>query len=248
MPNKKVNFGFAEVDEGEKEKLIGSVFSRVASRYDLMNDLMSFYAHRLWKDKVAEKIKPKNNLKILDVAGGTGDMAFRFYENTKDKNPAITILDINEKMLEEGKKRSIDKGLINKFEWVNASGESLPFNENEFDYYNVSFGIRNFTNIQKGLEEAYRTLNFGGQFICLEFTPVENIFKKIYDFYSFNIIPNVGELVTGDKASYQYLVESIRKFPDADKFKEMIELAGFKKVKYEKLAFGAVAIHTGWKI
>jgi demethylmenaquinone methyltransferase / 2-methoxy-6-polyprenyl-1,4-benzoquinol methylase len=251
--SEKTDFGFKKVNKNEKQSLVESIFSNVASKYDLMNDLMSGGAHRLWKNQMLNQIDfDKNkNYKIIDVAGGTGDIAFRIAKKANQNNikAKINIVDINQEMLDEGKKKAINLNLFNQVNFNRCNGESLDYNENNFDYYTIAFGIRNFTNIDTGLKEAYRVLNKGGKFICLEFSKVNNeILSKVYDTYSFNIIPRVGGLVLNDKDSYQYLVESIRKFPNQEKFKEMIDAAGFKNCSYKSLSFGAVAIHVGYKL
>jgi demethylmenaquinone methyltransferase / 2-methoxy-6-polyprenyl-1,4-benzoquinol methylase len=243
----KANFGFKEVEADQKQDLVGEVFSSVAKRYDLMNDLMSFGLHRVWKNIFVNQINPGNDAKFLDVAGGTGDIAFRIYEKFLNKNPQIIVTDINKEMLEEGRKRALNKNIKINFEQHN--GEKLGFLDNKFDFYTIAFGIRNFTNIDKALSEAYRVLKPGGKFLCMEFSPLEeNNLGKMYDFYSFNIIPKIGDLVTKNREAYQYLVESIRRFPDKEKFTEMIRNTGFEQVKFQSLNLGVVAIHTGWKI
>lgn len=249
----KTNFGFKKVDKEKKANLVGEVFSSVAKKYDLMNDLMSAGSHRIWKNKMVNEIEFKNqnkNYQIIDVAGGTGDIAFRIAKKAKSKQIStnIEIVDINQNMLDVGKNRAIDSNLFNNLNFTRCDAENLVFNDNSFDFYTIAFGIRNFTNIDKGLQEAFRTLKKGGKFICLEFSKVDHkLLSKIYDFYSFNIIPKIGELVSNDGDSYQYLVESIRNFPDQEKFKKMIEEAGFKNVSYQNLTFGTVSIHIGYK-
>lgn len=218
-----------------------------------MNDLMSGGAHRLWKNKMIQEINfsKQQSYKIIDVAGGTGDIAFRIADKANKENidTQIEIVDINQEMLDVGKKRSIDLNYFNKVNFNRCSGESLAYQDNFFDFYTISFGIRNFTDIDKGLEEAYRVLKKGGKFICLEFSKVNNkILEKIYDQYSFKIVPKMGELVLKDKDSYQYLVESIRKFPKQEDFLSMIEKAGFKNCKFQSLTFGTVSIHIGYKL
>jgi demethylmenaquinone methyltransferase/2-methoxy-6-polyprenyl-1,4-benzoquinol methylase len=250
--NKFTDFGFKKVKIGDKANLVKDVFDNVASKYDLMNDFMSAGLHRLWKDKMVEEINLKNNEKynFIDVAGGTGDISFRIAKKSLKQNAKsqIEVVDINQEMLEYGKKRAIDNNLFKYLNFNCADGEKLPYKNNEFDFYTIAFGIRNFTNIDKGLEEAYRVLKKGGKFICLEFSKVNNeILSKIYDLYSFNIVPKIGKLVADDEDSYQYLVESIKKFPNQEKFKNMIEEAGFKRVSYQSLTFGTVAIHIGYK-
>ena len=249
----QVDFGFKKVDASEKQNLVREVFDNVAPKYDLMNDLMSGGMHRLWKDKMVNEIKfnDKNkNYKIIDVAGGTGDIAFRILQKAKKQNinAEIEISDINTEMLEVGKQRSINRNFFSKLKFTPADGQNLPFADNSFDYYTIAFGIRNFTDIGKGLSEAYRVLKPGGKFICLEFSQVNNlILSKIYSLYSFNVIPKIGKFIAKDEASYQYLVESIKKFPGQEKFKKMIMNTGFKSSNYNNLSFGTVAIHTGVK-
>lgn len=246
MPD-KINFGFKKVDKSEKAGLVRGVFDNVASRYDIMNDAMSFGTHRLWKDKFINMLAPKSNTKLLDVAGGTGDIAFRFLK--KSPTSEVTICDINHEMLKNGVKSGVDKNIINNIEWVCGDAMKLPVPDNYYDYYTIAFGIRNVTDINIALKEAYRVLKPGGKFMCLEFSNIDNIaLSKLYNFYSFNIIPNLGKLIANDKDSYQYLVESIKLFPKQQDFLEMIEQAGFKRASYQNLSFGVVAIHSGWKI
>lgn len=251
--SEKTDFGFKKVNKEEKQNLVGQVFSNVAAKYDIMNDLMSGGMHRLWKDQMLKEIEFRSDksYNLIDVAGGTGDIAFRICKkaNQANINNNIEIVDINQEMLDEGKKRAIDLNLFNQVNFNRCSGESLGYKDNFFDYYTISFGIRNFTNIDKGIEEAYRVLKKGGKFICLEFSQVNNeILRKIYDLYSFNVIPKIGDLVLQDEGSYQYLVESIRKFPDQENFLKMIEGAGFKNCRFKSLTFGTVAIHIGYKL
>jgi demethylmenaquinone methyltransferase/2-methoxy-6-polyprenyl-1,4-benzoquinol methylase len=269
MNSEKVDFGFKKVNREEKSNLVKGIFSGVAKKYDLMNDLMSAGVHRIWKDKMIEEINLKScqnaldgsdPIKVIDLAGGTGDIAFRIAKkasmlrglNTeKGSNPfiKIDIVDINQEMLDVGKKRAIDLNLFSDLTFTCADGENLAFLDNSFDFFTISFGIRNFTDINAGLKEAFRVLKPGGKFICLEFSKVNDYFlQKIYDTYSFKIIPKIGEVILKDRDSYQYLVESIRKFPDQEKFKKMIETVGFKNVSYKNLSFGAAAIHVGYKI
>lgn len=249
----QVDFGFKKVEAAEKQNLVREVFDNVAPKYDLMNDLMSGGMHRLWKDKMVNEVRfdDKNkNYKILDVAGGTGDIAFRILEKAKKQTVSaeIEISDINTEMLEVGKQRAIDRNFFSKLKFTHADGQNLTFADNSFDYYTIAFGIRNFTDINKGLSEAYRVLKPGGKFICLEFSQVNNlILSKIYNLYSFNVIPKIGKLVAKDEASYQYLVESIKRFPNQEKFKKMIMDTGFKNSNYSNLSFGTVAVHTGIK-
>ncbi|KAJ8461033.1 hypothetical protein OPV22_033959 [Ensete ventricosum] len=259
------SFGFKEVREEEKSKLVGNVFSSVASNYDLMNDLMSIGLHRLWKDRLVTKLCPFPGMKHLDVAGGTGDIAFRVLEHIRsvsrramqdglaetEEQTQIYICDINPNMLNIGKKRAIERGFAEDryLHWVEGDAEALSFEDESMDGYTIGFGIRNVTHIEKALAEAYRVLKRGGRFLCLELSHVEYpVFKQLYDYYSFSVIPAVGELVAGDRESYQYLVESIRRFPNQDAFGRMIVDAGFQKVEYENLVGGVVAIHSGLKL
>lgn len=246
----KTHFGKKVVDKTVKNSLVKQVFDNVAGKYDLMNDVMSFKIHHLWKKKL-QKYMPNLNGALLDMACGTGDIARSYFESAKNKgrSPIITLCDINYNMLSEGRNNSIDKGIIEGLNYVCANAEELPFKEHSFDYYTIGFGIRNVTNIDKALKEAYRVLKPGGRFICLEFSHVKNHFiSQIYDFYSYKLIPQIGQFIANDKEAYQYLVESIRKFPIQEDFKNMIEIAGFKTVKYENLTFGVSAIHSGFKI
>jgi len=243
----KTFFGYQEVEAVDKAKLVGGVFSSVASKYDIMNDAMSLGVHRLWKDRMISGLNPRPGSKLLDVAGGTGDIAFRFLK--KVNGGSVTVCDINADMLEEGKKRGIDKNILNNIEWVCGDAEKLPMPSSDFDYYTIAFGIRNVTRIKNALKEAYRVLKPGGRFMCLEFSHIDNpLFGKIYDVFSFKLIPQIGKIVAKDEASYRYLVESIRKFPKQEKFASMIKAAGFENVKYTNLSGGVVAIHSGWKV
>jgi len=250
MENNKTHFGFKEVDRDQKSGLVKNIFSNVAKKYDLMNDLMSVGTHRLWKNSMIKHIDFFDNIKIIDVAGGTGDIAFRIAKNAQEKNLnyQIEVVDINPQMLEVGRSRAVDQNLFSHLNFIEGDGEKLDFSDESFDIFTIAFGIRNFTNIDKGLHEAHRVLKKGGKFICLEFSKVEDIFlQKIYDTYSFKIIPKIGEAILKDQDSYQYLVESIRKFPDQKSFKKLIENAGFSRVGYQNLTFGACAIHYGFK-
>jgi demethylmenaquinone methyltransferase/2-methoxy-6-polyprenyl-1,4-benzoquinol methylase len=246
------HFGYKTVERNEKQKLVGDVFKSVASKYDIMNDVMSFGLHRIWKDiMVNNHIPLYKNAKILDLAGGTGDITFRMLKKADRAgyDVAITLSDINEAMLAEGKNRAFDKNLAGRIETKIVNAEEIPFPDNSFDIVTIAFGIRNVTDIPKVLSEVHRVLKPGGKFICLEFSNVDSrTLGKIYDVYSFKFIPKFGKLVANDADSYEYLVESIRKFPDADTFRSMITEAGLKKADYTKLNFGVVAIHSGWKI
>jgi demethylmenaquinone methyltransferase/2-methoxy-6-polyprenyl-1,4-benzoquinol methylase len=240
------HFGYRTVDESEKATLVRGVFDSVAARYDLMNDLMSAGLHRLWKNEMVAMLAPYAGQHILDVAGGTGDIAFRIKEKADCQ---VTICDINYHMLREGKNRAIDRNLIGGIGWVCGNAESLPLPDESVDAYTIAFGIRNVTHIDTALAEAYRVLKIGGRFLCLEFSHLQHAaLQKIYDAYSFAAIPRIGKLVTGDADSYQYLVESIRKFPRQEEFARMMKTAGFANVNYRNLTQGVVAIHSGRKV
>lgn len=244
------NFGYRKVDLEEKEPLVKGVFSNVADKYDLMNNLMSFGIHHLWKDRVTQEV-PDLKSSIVDVAGGTGDIAFRLHRKARKMSIAtnITIADINPEMLKQCKNKAIDNNILSGIDFVECNAESLPFEDKSFDYYIISFGVRNITNIDIALKEAYRVLKPLGKFICLEFSKIDKfIIKKLYDVYSFNVVPAIGRIVASNENAYRYLVESIDLFPDQENFKSMIEDAGFKNVKYHNLTFGISAIHTGYKI
>ena len=220
------------------------VFDRVASKYDIMNDIMSLGAHRYWKELLIDWLSPEKEMHIIDVAGGTGDVARRFLKRVKGKGKA-TVCDPNEFMVEEGKKNLTYK---DKIEWIVASAEDLPFKENTFDAYLVSFGVRNFSNIEKSLGEAYRVLKPGGKFYCLEFSKAENeTISNVYNFYS-SIIPVMGKIIVGDEKPYEYLTETISNFPSQENFKKIIEETKFKDVNYRNIFNGIVAIHNATKL
>ncbi|XP_045106469.1 ubiquinone/menaquinone biosynthesis C-methyltransferase UbiE-like [Portunus trituberculatus] len=281
--DKETHFGFKNVSEEEKAQKVHQVFENVADKYDLMNDLMSGFIHRAWKDQFVSRLQPRPHTRLLDVAGGTGDIVFRYIQHlhhasggsrvgaaappkyaTTDSSTSdsssdsdsessqrlyeISVCDISENMLGVGQQRAKALG-HHGIDWVCGDAQQLPFEEGEFDCYTIAFGIRNVVDVQKALEEAYRVLRPGGRFMCLEFSHVKNsLMRWAYDQYSLNVIPPMGQVVAGDWASYQYLVESIRKFPDQETFKEMIEEAGFRNVTYENLTLGVAAIHSGFKI
>lgn len=247
MQNKYTDFGFSRVRSKDKSNLVKKIFENVSGRYDLMNDFMSLGIHRIWKESMLDWLAPRGGQNLIDVAGGTGDIAFNFIKRAKTGANA-TILDLTESMMIEGKKKTIDLPKESQINWVCGDAMRLPFNNNTFDVYTISFGIRNVTNISKTLSEAYRVLKPGSRLMILEFSSVNNdLISWIYDKYSFNIIPKLGEFVSNDRESYQYLVESIRKFPNQEKFSEMIINEGFKKVKYRDLTFGIAALHSAWK-
>ncbi len=241
MISKKAKFGFKDVDAAQKEPLVQGVFSSVASKYDLMNDLMSFGLHKAWKRTLINEISPCREDILLDVAGGTGDVAHRFLQAG---GGSAVVADLNKEMLAAGKAKLSDSRLS----WVHTNAEQLPFEDESFDYYTISFGIRNVTNIDKALSEAFRVLKPMGKFLCLEFSQVNTpVLSKIYDTYSFNVIPKIGKVIAGDEDAYRYLVESIKNFEPAPRFAKLIERAGFQNVNYMKLTFGVVAIHFGYK-
>ena len=247
MQNKYTDFGFSRVKSKDKSNLVKKIFENVSDRYDLMNDFMSLGIHRVWKESMLDWLAPRRGQSLIDVAGGTGDIAFNFIKRAKSGANA-TILDLTESMMIEGKKKTIDLPEESKINWVCGDAMRMPFSDSTFDVYTISFGIRNVTNISKTLSEAYRVLKPGGRLMILEFSSVNNdLISWIYDKYSFNIIPKLGEFVSNDRESYQYLVESIRKFPNQEKFSEMIINEGFRKVKYRDLTFGIAALHSAWK-
>lgn len=249
MQNAEKNwFGEKQVAPDEKTRLVRGVFDSVAPSYDVMNDLMSGGLHRLWKDHLVRKIRPRTGLHYLDVAGGTGDIAFRIRKKA-GKDCKITLCDINAEMLSVGRDRAMDMGFGTDFDWVTGNAESLPLPDNSVDVYTIAFGLRNVTHIDDALSEAFRVLKPGGRFYCLEFSKVREPFlAKVYDAYSFKVIPKIGKLVAKDAESYQYLVESIRKFPSQRELLKRLEAAGFQQCRVENLTFGVVAIHEGVKI
>lgn len=242
----QTHFGFKTVSEEEKTSLVRAVFDGVASRYDIMNDVMSFGAHRLWKHEFVGQVDIRKDMQCLDVAGGTGDIAFRLL----NKGAAhVTVCDINHAMLSQGQARADDSNILHGLDFLCADAENLPLPDNRYHLYTIAFGIRNVTHINKVLEQAHHILRPGGRFMCLEFSHVENpLLSRAYDAYSFGIIPKLGKAIAGDADPYQYLVESIRKFPTQETFAAMIKAAGFSQVKYSNLAGGIVAIHSGYKI
>ena len=243
MPD-TVSFGYEDIAPEDKTARVGQVFSNVAARYDLMNDAMSGGMHRLWKDRFVRRVKPRAGEHILDMAGGTGDIAFRLAAS----GAAVTVADINPAMLEVGMERAAKRG-IDGLVWTEANAETLTFPDRFFDAYTIAFGIRNVTDIPKALREAHRVLRRGGRFYCLEFsTTLWPGFGDVYDAYSHKVVPKLGQLLAGDPESYRYLIESIRRFPDMEKFKGMIAEAGFVQTKVEPMLGGLVAIHSGWKI
>ena len=241
--SEQVSFGYQTVDAEEKTRRVGAVFSGVARRYDVMNDAMSGGLHRVWKDTFVRRVKPQPGEAILDMAGGTGDVAFRL----ADHGAAVTVADINQDMLDVGIERAVARG-IDTLVWSRQDAESLAYPACTFDAYTIAFGIRNVTHIDKALAEAFRVLKFGGRFFCLEFSTTEwPGFKDVYDAYSHKVVPRIGKAIADDEASYRYLVESIRRFPPMPQFERMITNAGFSNTKVEPVIGGLVAIHSGWK-
>ncbi|MEM9754622.1 MAG: bifunctional demethylmenaquinone methyltransferase/2-methoxy-6-polyprenyl-1,4-benzoquinol methylase UbiE [Pseudomonadota bacterium] len=245
--SKTTHFGFEDIPEADKAGRVHGVFSSVASRYDLMNDVMSAGVHRLWKDAMMDWIAPRSGQRLLDVAGGTGDIAFRFLRRAPDAQAVV--LDLTEDMLVEGQARAEAAALGDRVDWVVGDAMALPFDANTFDVYTISFGIRNVTRIEDALNEAFRVLRPGGRLMILEFSQLPNAaLQRVYDAYSFNVIPRMGQMIAGDRDSYQYLVESIRRFPDQETLAGMARGAGFERVAYRNLSFGIAALHSGWKI
>lgn len=241
------HFGFQDVPENEKAGRVQGVFSSVASKYDVMNDAMSLGIHRVWKDAMMDWLAPRPGQKLLDVAGGTGDISFRFLKRAGSGH--ATVLDLTEPMLIEGRKRAEANAMDSSLDWVVGDAMHLPFDDNTFDVYTISFGIRNVTRPQEALNEAFRVLRPGGRLMVLEFSQIPNeLMQKVYDLYSFNIIPRLGQAIANDRDSYQYLVESIRRFPDQETFLGMLRQAGFENTKYRNLSMGIACLHSGWKI
>lgn len=251
QPDQTTNFGFRDVPLGDKQTLVNDVFHSVASRYDLMNDLMSMGLHRVWKDIMINTLNPPKGdgpFTLLDVAGGTGDIAFRAADASGAGFHA-TVCDINQDMLNVGRDRAIARHLNDRVSFVEGNAERLAFPDRSFDGYTIAFGIRNVPRIDLALKEAFRVLKVGGRFLCLEFSSVDVPgLDRLYDLFSFRVIPPLGRVVTGDAESYQYLVESIRRFPKPNAFADMIRAAGFSRVSWQRLSGGIVALHSGWRL
>ena len=250
MSDKKENtthFGFETILEKDKAEKVQGVFSSVASKYDVMNDFMSLGIHRFWKDAMMDWLAPRGGQLLLDVAGGTGDISFRFLKRAR--NAHATVLDLTEPMLAEGRKRAATAGISGQLDWVVGDAMALPFEDQTFDVYTISFGIRNVTNPKKAIAEAYRVLKPGGRIMVLEFSHIPNdLLQWCYDKYSFNVIPRLGQIIARDRSSYQYLVESIRKFPNQENFLNLVNEVGFENTKYRNLTMGVACLHSGWKI
>ncbi len=245
--DKTTHFGFETVREADKAGRVQGVFNSVASKYDVMNDVMSMGIHRVWKDAMMDWLAPRQGQRLLDVAGGTGDISFRFLKRAGHGH--ATVLDLTEPMLVEGRQRAEADQMADSLNWVVGDAMALPFEDNTFDVYTISFGIRNVTRPQEALNEAFRVLKPGGRLMVLEFSQIPNDgLQKLYDLYSFNVIPRMGKLIANDYDSYQYLVESIRKFPDQETFLNMVRAAGFENAKFRNLSMGIAALHSGWKI
>jgi demethylmenaquinone methyltransferase/2-methoxy-6-polyprenyl-1,4-benzoquinol methylase len=245
------SFGYRDIPAGEKAGMIGDIFSSVASKYDLMNDLMSGGVHRIWKDMFVDWLNPQPGWRVLDVAGGTGDIAFRIDAKARARGGAadIVVSDINIEMLKAGQSRPEARKDGARFAWLCADGERVPVGDASVDAFTIAFGIRNFTHIDRALSEAYRVLKPGGRFLCLEFSRVTApVLEDAYDAYSFAVLPRLGEIVAGNGEAYRYLAESIRRFPPQQEFARMIARAGFANVKVRNLAMGIAAMHSGWKV
>lgn len=239
-----VSFGYEDVPDDAKTARVGAVFSNVARKYDMMNDAMSGGMHRLWKDRFVRRVKPRAGETILDMAGGTGDIAFRM----ATAGASVTVSDINQDMLDVGMERAAKRG-INGLVWSCQNAEELNFSDQSFDAYTIAFGIRNVTHIDRALAEAHRVLRYGGRFFCLEFSTTQwPGFKQAYDAYSHRLVPMLGQAIAGDADSYRYLIESIRRFPPMPEFQDMIRTAGFVRTRVEPVLGGLVAIHSGWKV
>jgi len=247
MTDKTTHFGAQTVREDDKAGMVRSLFSDVANKYDIMNDVMSMGIHRIWKEAMMDWLAPRTGQRLLDVAGGTGDVSFKFLKRAGQGH--ATVCDLTEGMLVEGRKRAEAEQLADSLDWVVGDAMNLPFDNNSFDVYTISFGIRNVTRPQEALNEAYRVLRPGGRLMVLEFSQLPNpMMQKAYDLYSFNVIPRMGQVIANDRDSYQYLVESIRNFPDQETFLDMVRAAGFEQAKYRNLTMGIAALHSGWKL
>ncbi|WP_299562619.1 bifunctional demethylmenaquinone methyltransferase/2-methoxy-6-polyprenyl-1,4-benzoquinol methylase UbiE [uncultured Sulfitobacter sp.] len=247
MTDKTTHFGAQTIPEDEKAGKVRTLFNDVANKYDIMNDVMSLGIHRIWKEAMMDWLAPRPGQTLLDVAGGTGDVAFKFLKRAGHGH--ATVCDLTEGMLTEGRKRAEAEAMQGSLDWVVGDAMALPFENDSFDVYTISFGIRNVTRPQEALNEAYRVLKPGGRLMVLEFSQLPNpAMQKAYDLYSFNVIPRMGQAIANDRDSYQYLVESIRNFPDQETFLDMVRAAGFEQAKYRNLSMGIACLHSGWKI
>ncbi len=251
--DKTASFGFSDVKASEKAGMVRKVFNSVAPKYDIMNDVMSGGLHRLWKEALVDTLNPQPGICHLDVAGGTGDIAFRIIDRLTQRQAQahydITVADINAAMLAVGRDRAIDRNRLEGLRWVCGNAEVLPVPSQSYDSYTIAFGIRNVTDRAAALRDAYRSLKPGGRFLCLEFSHVVlPLLDRIYDAYSFHVIPPLGGLIAGDRDSYQYLVESIRRFPDQKTFADEITAAGFARASYRNMTGGVVALHSAWRL
>ena len=239
------DFGNVNVPKSEKTLLVKNIFDEVSEKYDLMNDLMSFGIHHIWKDSFLDWMAPRPNHHLLDLAGGTGDIGINFLDRGGN---IVTIADINPKMIFHGKKKSFFNKYFERINWIVCNGENLPFDSDSFDLVSISFGLRNITHKSIALKEVYRVLKPGGRFMCLEFSKVNHkIIDSFYQFWSSHVIPFLGEKISGNKKNYDYLVESINRFPNQDELLSVLASAGFQSVKYRNLSGGIAAIHSGWK-
>ncbi len=246
--SEKTDFGYREVAVGEKSQLVRGVFDSVAGRYDLMNDLMSGGIHRLWKREFVDRLNPRPGETVLDVAGGTGDIAFGIHER-RGEATSVIVCDITQAMVEVGRDRAIDRGFLRGLEFLCGDAEKLPIANASIDAYSIAFGLRNVTHIDAALAEARRVLKPGGRFFCLEFSHIVlPVLARLYDFYSFQILPRIGALVVGNRDAYQYLVESIRRFPAQAELVDRIEAAGLERARYRNLSGGIAAIHSAWRL
>jgi len=256
-PGPAADFGFRDVPEGEKAPLVRAVFDSVAGRYDLMNDLMSAGIHRWWKAEMVRVLNPRPGQRLLDVAGGTGDIARRALPRVAPPyagagatvGGGVVVCDANRQMLDTGRAGALDDGILAGIEWLCGDAEALPFADRSFDLYTIAFGLRNVTRIERALSEARRVLKPGGRFLCLEFTPaVAPLIQPLYDFYSFEVLPLLGQIVTGNRDAYTYLVESIRRFPPQSVLTEMVAAAGLERARYRNLTGGIAALHSAWRL
>jgi len=240
------HFGFRDVPENAKASMVRDVFDSVAPRYDLMNDLMSLGIHRLWKDAMMDWLRPRDGMVMADIGGGTGDIAFKFLARG---GAHVNIVDINNEMLAQGRDRAIDRGILDGINWIHGDAENLPLDDMSVDVYTSAFCLRNVTHLERALTEARRVLKPGGRFLCLEFSLVTApLLRKLYDAYSFSVLPALGARIAGDRDAYQYLAESIRKFPNQDTYATMISTAGLAQVTYRNLSGGIAALHSAWRI